>query len=90
VELFSKIVVPLDGSEDAERALMVAGALSKTTGAPITLVTVAVHHDQAPTAERVLRRAAVQLDQPIECEVLIGFRWRGCCSVVYIPTVARS
>ena len=99
MELFSKIVVPLDGSENAERALVVAGALSNTMGAPITLVTVAVHDDHVPTAERVLRRAAVQLDQPVECEVLIGLpaarMLLGCLhpdrgAVVVMTTHART
>ena len=72
MEPFSRIVVPLDGSEVAERALPVAAALSKTTGARIILVTVAVHDDHVSPAERAVRRAADQLDQPVDCEVLVG------------------
>ena len=72
MELFSRIVVPLDGSKVAERALPVAAALATMTRAPITLVTVAVHDDHVPTAERVLCRAALQLDQRVDTEVLVG------------------
>ena len=72
MELFSKIVVALDGSPAAERALPVVGALATTTGAPITLVTVAVHDDHVSAAERVLRGATLQLDQASNCEVLVG------------------
>lgn len=72
MDLFSKIVVPLDGSDASARALPVAVALSKTTTAPIVLVTVAVHDDHVAEAERVLRRAAEHLDQPSDRKVLVG------------------
>jgi nucleotide-binding universal stress UspA family protein len=72
VELFTKIVVPLDGSEVAERALPVANALAKLTGAPISLVLVAVDPSHVTASEHFLRRAALQLDVAADLDVVVG------------------
>ena len=73
VKPFSRIVVPLDGSESSARAAPVAAALGQQIGVPISLVAVAVHENHVDTAARVLRHAACHFDQqPIECDVEVG------------------
>jgi nucleotide-binding universal stress UspA family protein len=73
VELFSEIVVPLDGSEVAERALPVANALARLLDAPVRLVIVAVDPSHVTEAEHFLRRAALQIDRPADLDVVVGF-----------------
>jgi nucleotide-binding universal stress UspA family protein len=58
--MFNKILVPLDGSELAERALTYATAVAGTTGAHLLLVRVAYSHTLAGVDPRERQLGAVQ------------------------------
>ena len=67
----SSVVVPLDGSTVAERALPVARALARGD-TPITLVAAVAADDQVPPAAAMVRRAAADLGVPVSVDVLVG------------------
>lgn len=68
----SRLVVPLDGSPAAERALPVAQALATGGDAPITVVAVVAAEDQVSEAAAMLRRATAGLRAPVSVDVLVG------------------
>lgn len=66
--MFTTVLVPLDGSTVAERALGPAVALASTTGSPIVLLRAAAHNELTD-AQRYLEEVAGRLDGG-EVEVL--------------------
>lgn len=96
---FAHVVVALDGSDTAERALPVARALAEAGGSRLSLVTAAVHEDHIPTARRIQRKAAAALGRPVDTEVVVGqpaatpllaFLERHHDAVVVMTTHART
>lgn len=65
----SRIVVPLDGSDAAARALPVGAELAAQLQVPVTLMTVAVHADHSPTARQILGDAAASIGSPLDVDV---------------------
>jgi nucleotide-binding universal stress UspA family protein len=67
--MFSRLLVPLDGTPGAAAALPAAATLARATGASITLVGVPTHHGEDPeevaigdlVVEDELRAAAAKL-----------------------------
>lgn len=73
LRLFDRITVPLDGSEEAERALPVAAALAHRAGTTLTLLMVVSHQDHVPRAHALLDRAAARVGDPaVPRRVLVG------------------
>jgi nucleotide-binding universal stress UspA family protein len=82
--MLSRILVPLDGSELAERALTYATALARPTGAQLVLVRAVVSHTLAGVDPRerqmgAIREAEAYLEQIATNVRLLGF---GCEPVV--------
>jgi nucleotide-binding universal stress UspA family protein len=67
--MFTRILVPLDGSKFAESALPLAGALSRATGAPLELVSA---HDPVPPPVGGAE-TATDLAVPVHADVLGAF-----------------
>lgn len=70
--MFEHVVVPLDGSNHADRALEVAGAVATTFAARVVLVR-AAHPDDLDIATTELRERALRLDAP-DAELVLDTR----------------
>jgi nucleotide-binding universal stress UspA family protein len=81
--MLKKILVPLDGSELAERALTYAAVLAEPTRAQLLLVRAAVSHTLAGVDPRERQLGAVQEAESHLQQVATQLRERGfACEIV--------
>jgi nucleotide-binding universal stress UspA family protein len=85
MRMLNTILVPLDGSELAERALTYATALSTRTGAGITLLRAAMSHTLAGVDPRERKQGAIQEAEQYLERVAMPLRARGFRCETRVP-----
>jgi nucleotide-binding universal stress UspA family protein len=83
--MLKKILVPLDGSELAERALLYATALARPTAGEILLVRVASSHTLVGVDGRERNQGAIQEAEGYVNQVAEGLRQRGFSCQTVVP-----